>query len=266
MKQFPHIIAKLFYEPLVITPQRHAVLCQMIEARMAGSAMDTEAEKAPEKDTAITTLGATVIIPVHGTLVRYPEDIAMSECGCDMETLGARIDNAEHDPKVKRVVYDFRTPGGDVTGVPELGRKIQASRKETIGFTASQCCSGGMWLAAQCQRLYATASSRVGSVGVYTMTMDYTRMLEKEGVSVNAIHAGKYKLLGAYWKPLAEDERAILQKRVDKIYGEFKAAMESHRVVSDEHFGNGLTFDGEEAAEMGFTDGVVDSLEDVLGM
>ena len=151
-----------------------------------------------------------------------------------------------------------------MTGIPEAGRKIQYSRKETIAFTNSECCSGGLWLAAQCQRFYATQSSRVGSCGVYCMTLDLTKAMEEQGVKVNAIFAGKYKLLGASFKPLEDDEREILQLGVDKIYGQFKEAMETYRVVNDDKFGNGLVFDGQEAAEIGFTDGVVESMDEIL--
>ena len=188
----------------------------------------------------------------------------MSECGCAMEDLSAAIDAAENDPRIERVIYDFRTPGGTVTGIPEAGRKIQYSRKETIAFTNSECCSGGLWLAAQCQQFYATQSSRVGSCGVYCMTLDMSQAMEKEGIKVNAIFAGKYKLLGASFKPLADDERAILQTGVDKIYAQFKEAMETCRIVDDKNFGSGLIFDGQEAAEIGFTDGVVESMDEVL--
>lgn len=275
MKQFPHLISKLFYEPLVILPARHAALCQLVEAKMgrlrADDNPDLDLDDGPqgradgrEDDEDLVQKGDTAIIPVHGTLVRYPEDIAMSECGCDMDTLSQRIDMVEHDSSISTVIYDFRTPGGDVCGVPEVGRKIKNSRKDTIAFTGSMCCSGGIWLASQCQRFYGTPSSRIGSVGVYTMCIEMTAALEKEGVKIDPVFAGKYKLLGAYWKEMTKDERAILQARVDKIYAEFKTAMESYRQVSDEHYGNGLVFDGEDAAAIGFTDGCVESIEDIL--
>lgn len=269
MKNYAHIISKLFYEPAVITPSRHAALCHLLENRLSGNIPrvmedDDGVPRAEDTDDSIQKIGDTAIIPVHGTLVAHPEDIAMSECGCDMESLGQMIDAAEIDPKIKRMVLDFRTPGGVVTKIPETGRKLLSSRKETIAFTDSECCSGGLWLASQCQRFYATESSRVGSCGVYVMCLDMSRAMENEGVKVNAISAGKYKLLGASWKPLTEDERAKLQERVDKIYGSFKEAVATYREVKDEHFGNGLVFDGEEAAAIGFTDGVVESIEDIL--
>ena len=270
MKSYSHIISKLFYEPLLVTPMRHAALLQMLESRLGAAKIydDTDPAVAPslpnDEDDEPQTSGSTVIIPVHGTLVMHPEDIAMSECGCAMEDLNAAIDAAENDPRIERVIYDFRTPGGTVTGIPETGRKILHSRKDTVAFTNSECCSGGLWLAAQCGRFFATQSSRVGSCGVYCMTLDMSKALEDEGVKFNAIFAGKYKLLGASFKPLADDERKILQDGVDKIYAQFKEAMESYRMVSDENFGNGLVFDGDEAAELGFTDGVVESMDEIL--
>jgi protease-4 len=266
MKSYSHIISKLF-EPLLITPQRWAALAQTLELRLGGQmvAMPSSAPTIPDDDDdEPQTEGSTAIIPVHGTLVMHPSDIAMSECGCAMEDLSAAIDAAENNPKISRVIYDFRTPGGTVTGIPEAGRKIQYSRKETIAFTNSECCSGGLWLAAKCQRFYSTQSSRVGSCGVYCMTLDLSEAMAKDGIKVNPVFAGKYKLLGASFKPLADDERAIMQAGVDKIYAQFKDAVETYRVVSDEHFGNGLIFDGEEAAEIGFTDGVVESMDEIL--
>ncbi len=267
MKSYSRIISKLFYEPALITPARHAALCNLLEMRLDGPMpIQAEPTEVDEENEDVEQVNDTAIIPVHGTLVAHPEDIAMSECGCSMEQLSKQIDQAEHDDSIKRIIFDMRTPGGTVTGIPETGRKILNSSKETIAFTDSECCSGGIWLAAQCERFYATESSNVGSVGVYTLCLDMTRALENQGVKINAISAGKFKLLGAYWKPLSDEERAQLQAGVDKIYGQFKAAMETNRKVSDENFGNGLVFDGQEASNIGFTDGVVDSLEEVLEM
>ena len=268
MKNYARIISKLFYEPAIITPAHHGALCQLLDHRL-GTVAPAKAMEDDDGDSGGSCrepaiYGRVAVVPVHGVLVAHPEDIAMSECGCDMETLGRTVDALEQNPAVTTVVYDFRTPGGSVTKVPEVGRKICASRKNTIAFTDSECCSGGIWLAAQCKRFFGTQSAHIGSVGVYIMCLDASKAMEKEGVKMNPVFAGKYKLLGAYWREMPDDERAILQALVQKIYGQFKEAMESHRIVSDRNFGNGLVFDGEEAAEIGFTDGVVDSLEDVL--
>lgn len=262
-----HIIEKAFYQPSLITPAHHAALLMVLEAKLGGTLLAQAPTPVPPVAPDETdTQGDVAIIPVHGTIVAHPEDIAMSECGCALEDLNAAIATAELDSNIHTVIYDFRSPGGTVTGVPETARRILYSRKRTIAYTGSECCSAALWLASQCEMFYATESSNVGSVGVYTLCLDMSKALKRDGIKMNAIFAGKYKLLGAYWKELSQPERDILQKQVDKIYENFKDAMESRRVVNDEHFGNGLVFDGQEAAEMGFTDGVVEGLEDVLEM
>lgn len=263
MKNYPNILSKLWREPLLVTPARHAAVCQLLAARIAAAETVT-IEKEPDQEPEPQPIGKTLIIPVHGTIVPHPEDIAMSECGCALEHLNAMISLAEEDPEVTRVIYDFRSPGGTVTGIPETGRRIYSSKKETVAFTDSECCSGALWLAAQCQKFYCTASSRVGSVGVYVACLDLSRQMAMDGENMQAISAGKYKLLGAYWKPLTREEEDILQRRVDKIYDEFKIAMATYRTPTDESMGNGLVFDGEEATERGFTDGVIEGMDDIL--
>ena len=281
MKSYSHILSKMFYEPMVVTPMRHAAIWQLIQSKIGAGGVEVNVGSIPKADPEDgdgpeqnyydpdqedeeSEISGTCIIPVHGTLVMHSEDLANSECGCALYDLQSLIDSAERDPRISRVIYDFRSPGGSVTGVEETGRKILNSRKETIAYTDSECCSGAIWLASQCEKFYATPSSRVGSVGVYCMTLDMSKAMEEDGMKVNAVFAAKYKLLGASFKPLEDDEREILQKGVSKIYKQFKTAMESHRVVDDENFGSGLVFDGEDAASIGFTDGCVDSLDEVL--
>lgn len=264
MKSYPHLISKLWFSPLVITPSKHAAICQVLAARMDGgmpSDMEDEIEP-PEMD----SLDGTAIIPVHGILGKHLSMMEMVSGGCDLENVNRMICEAECDSSITRIIYDFRTPGGDVVGVPETGRKILNSSKETIGFFDSECASGGMWLASQCQKLYGTPSGRCGSIGVWCAYLDESRKMANEGEAMQTISAGKFKLMGAYWKPLTESEKAILQRDVDGIYDQFKAAVNSVRQVNDDAMGEGLMFDGEEAADRGLIDGCVEDLDELLDM
>lgn len=269
MKAFPHIIHKLFFEPLVITPQKHAAICQVVSAHMEGrlKASDDEDMEPEDTDDDMTIIGANAIIPVHGVIQQHMPDTPSGGSGCDLERLNAMIDIARAHSRVTRAIFDFRSPGGSVTGVPETARKIASimpEELETIAWTDSQCCSGAIWLAAQCQKFYCTPSAQVGSVGVWCAYLDISRQMQNEGENMQAFSAGKHKLLGAYWKPMAEDEKAIIQKGVDRTYALFKAAMGTHRTSADDAYGNGLIFDGDEAAERGLTDGTAESLDELM--
>ena len=263
MKRYPHLIARLFYEPLVLTPQKHAAICQVLEAHSAVASPMLIAPPAPEEPD-YDVFGETAVIPVHGILGQHLDNLEMASGGCNVATVSRMVDLASEDPSIERIIFDFRTSGGEVTGIPELARKIAAVDKETIGFTDSECCSGGVWLAAACQKFYATASSHVGSVGVWCAFLDLSRQMANEGANMQAISAGKHKLLGAYWKPLTDDEKAILQARVDKTFERFKAVVQSVRPVSEDVLGLALIYDGEEAASIGFTDGIVDDMDEIL--
>ena len=136
--------------------------------------------------------------------------------------------------------------------------------KPVYAFTEASCCSGALWLASQARAMFCTPSSRVGSVGVYAVYLDESRQLAAEGVTVNAISAGEHKLMGAPWKPMTDEERAILQADVDKIYGQFKASIQRRRSVDDKCM-SGLVYDGEDAVRFGFCNGgLVSSITEAI--
>ena len=267
MKSFPTIISKLS-EPLLITPTKHAALWRVVEAHLSGSIpvriQDDEDGGGSDDGGDYRQIGDKAIIPVHGVIGRHLEKMASASPGCDLDLLDAMIDTAEYDKSVKTVIYDFRTPGGDANGVPETAAKILRSSKDTVGFFDQECCSGGAWLAAQCQRLYGTGSGRFGSIGAYCVILDRSRAIQNEGINVQAISAGKFKLMGAPWKPLTEEEKQIIQTHINKLDARFHVAMNAVRACSDENMGTGLCFDGEEAAARGLIDGVADDLDEVL--
>jgi signal peptide peptidase SppA len=275
MKKYPHIINRLFYEPLIVTHARHAAMCRVLESRLAQGMRDDDDEDEEDEEASADspqkrpapdwqTFGRDAVIPVHGTLVGHASDIPMSSCGCGCDDVAKMIDVAMVDSEVQKIIFDFRTPGGAVTGIPELARKIAGiSGKTTVAFTDDECCSAGVWLASQCQYFYTTPSASVGSIGVWMACLDQSRHLANEGQNVQAISAGKYKLLGAFWKPLTDEERAMLQADVDKIYGQFKQAVTMQRSLKAE-FMQGQIFDGETAVEIGLCDGLVECLEELL--
>src|SRR5690242_2589318 len=122
MKRYPHCVNKLFYEPLVLTPARHASLCRVLEARMAGQMPNNSGDNDDDEDDNDEddwqTYGNTAIIPVHGVLVGHEDDIPASSCGCGLDRISAMIDTALADDQVETLIFDIRSPGGGVTGLP----------------------------------------------------------------------------------------------------------------------------------------------------
>jgi signal peptide peptidase SppA len=267
MRAYPHIVKKVYYEPLAITVAKFMAIHAVLESRLteleAGDHHGRGADRVEDFD--IPRDGPTAIVNVTGIIGQHIPAIDTFSSGpmTDVDDVKTAIDVSEQDPSINRVLFRFDTPGGSAAGIPELGRKIFGMHKETVAFTDSECCSAGVWLASQCRHSYATPSSSVGSVGVWSAYTDLTAKLEKDGVKVNAISAGKYKLMGAWWKPMTDDERALLQAQVDKLHAEFKKAMNNIRQVDSKYL-EGQIFDGEEAARIGMVDGLVEDIGDLL--
>jgi hypothetical protein len=108
-----------------------------------------------------------------------------------------------------------------------------------------------------------TPSSSIGNVGVYSIIETVEKQLELMGIKVEAISSGKYKLLGASFKKMTEEERAILQEDVNKQHEKFKNTVRLKRQVDDKYM-EGLAYEGEDALKGNLVDMVVDQFEDFL--
>jgi len=267
VKNYPQILKRVYGEPWAIRREQLSIIQRLVESRILGvrgaaaETIEIVGKNEPEQEVEVE--GSTVIIPVHGTIGRHLSMLELECGGCDLKQVEIMMDDAERDSSIARIVFDFNTPGGTVTGVPELAARIRESQKECVAFTDSQCCSAGYWLASQCREFYCTGSSEVGSIGVWMAHFDYSRQLENDGVRVTEIKAGEMKTLGAPWRPMTEAERSVLQAGVNKVWEQFKDDVRATRSVQDEDM-EGQVFDGDEAVSRGLASGLVDSLTEIL--
>jgi len=265
MKQYPLIANKIYNEPWLITREKHLAIQQVFEAHIAGSAdkvlgYDRDEDSGYPKPRFIN---GVMVIPVHGILGKHLSSLEIWCGGCSVEQISEHIKRAEEDFSVREVIFDFRSPGGTVSGIPELANQIGRMRKRATAFADLECCSGAIWLASQAKQFYVTESAVIGSVGVYSIYLDRSKQLEEMGIKVNAISSGEFKLTGASFKPMTEEEREMLQARIDGIYAKFKTAITSHREIPDEYL-QGQVFYGDEALTYGFCDGLVEAIEDLF--
>ena len=261
--KLPRILRKVYDEPWLITPPVHRSIQRALEAHLEG--INPSLDGLLEDETmGEYQLDGVSVIPIHGIIGKHLSGLEMACGGCSLDSVDAMIDEAAQDPSVRAVLLDVNSPGGTVTGVPETAAKIAklAEQKPVIAFTDSEMCSAAYWLASQANAIYATQSATVGSVGVYLALLDESRALENAGIKVNAISSGKFKLAGAPFKPLTDDERAMFQAGVTKLHDQFKAAILSKRNIQAGNL-EGQCFDGEEAIDANLVDGIT-SFEEAM--
>ncbi len=167
------------------------------------------------------------------------------------------------DASISTIMIDFDSPGGVVTGTPEAANALfQArSRKRVIALVNPLAASAAYWIAAQASELAVVPSGDVGSIGVYMLHVDQSKMLSDIGIKPTFVFAGDHKVEGNSFEPLGDEARAHLQAEVDATYADFLAAVARGRgksvAVVREKFGKGRTVSAEDAVSVGMADRIV---------
>jgi len=224
-----------------------------IEAALPGSGESAQAEPP-------TSIG---VVPVQGFLAQKgPRDVfeAIFRGGSSMERIGEAVRQLAADGAVSAIVLDIDSPGGTVAGTPELADVIFAARqaKPVVAVANSLAASAAYWIGSQASEIVVAPSSQVGSIGVFAIHEDITKMADQMGVKITAISAGKHKLLGAPFEPLTDETTAIIQKGVDEQYAQFVNHVARGRGVKGGEvrsgFGEGWIAGAKEAVSLGMAD------------
>lgn len=204
------------------------------------------------------------IIPVKGVIGNGLTELEKMMGAVDVEDVEEMLEEAHRDANIEVIILDFDTPGGTVTGVPELAQRIRSCTKRTIGWAGRQCCSAGMWLMSQCDETFATPSSVIGSIGVYLPIIDVSAAYQHEGVAVDLIKSGWAKAAGYPGTKLSGDQRKLLEESVVEDHVWFISDVKSVRVYAKDEDMQGQCWSGKKAAEKMLIDGVLNTFDDLL--
>lgn len=186
------------------------------------------------------------------------------------------IESREGDYKnnrVKGVLLHINTPGGTVSDADGIYRELIAYKKKynvpVYAYVDALCASGGVYVSVAADKILASDSSLIGSVGVIAPTfMNFTKLLDKVGVDTLTISAGKEKdALNPLrpWKPGEEDNYKNI---IDFYYARFVSLVSQHRpdlnkdkLIDD--YGARI-FPAEQAKEYGYIDAAGVSLGEAI--
>lgn len=178
--------------------------------------------------------GSIAVIAIRGTIVQRADQLPLCEGGTATEDISLALRMAMADTTVGQIILHQHSPGGSVYGVEELGDEIREMRKEKpiVGFISSLSASACYWIGAQCSELYCTPGGEAGSIGVWSAHQNIKAYLEKEGVDIRLISAGKFKVEGHPYDALGEEAETFMQSRVDDYYAAFTNAVAKGRGVA----------------------------------
>jgi protease-4 len=163
------------------------------------------------------------------------------------------------DSTVKAVVLRIESPGGGVSPSQELYQEIRRTgrKKPVVVSMGSVAASGGYYIAAAAQKIYANPGTITGSIGVIIQFTNFEELFKKIGFRMETLKSGAYKDVGNPSRPMTPEERAYLQEMIDNVHHQFVRDVARARHISEDKIrevADGRIFTGEQAKEMGLVD------------
>ena len=273
MKSYPHILKAAAEVPWAMDRRKLDQIAAFLSLKAQGLDVpeDVRAEIAADRRAAAQPSAArgVAVIPVFGSISYRANLFDEFSGGTSIQQLTAAFRQAVNDSEVGTIVLQIDSPGGVVSGVPELADEIFAARgqKKIIAVADTMAASAAYWLMSAATEAVVSPSGGVGSVGVYALHVDQSVAMEMAGLKATFISAGPHKTEGNSFKPLGDKALAAIQADIDTFYDMFLKAAAKGRGVSlaevKANFGGGRMLLAKKAKAAGMVDRI-DTLANVL--
>lgn len=172
------------------------------------------------------------------------------------------------DNDIKAVVLRVNSPGGSADAADDIYEELLklAAKKPLYVSVSDMAASGGYYIAAAADSIYASPQSVLGSIGVFGIVPNVSKIANKNGVyadvvSTNANSMNFSPISGL--NPVAKKQMTI---GVENIYQRFLSIVAKSRnltMVQADSLGNGKVYSGSKSKQNGLIDGFAD-LESVI--
>ncbi len=219
-----------------------------------------------------------LVLDLCGTITTQKRQGILDRDGDLVSSIYYRLKKADEDPLVKGVILRLDTPGGEGTASDIIYNEILRFKKSSgmpvVALMMGMAASGGYYAACACDAIIAHPTTVTGSIGVIAVLPGLKGVLNKIGVDVNIIKAGKMKDAASPFKDLSQEERDYIQGMVDQLYERFLQVVHRcrKRFLSMEEIkeiADGRVYTAEKALELKLIDkvGYFDTaLQEVLSM
>ena len=206
--------------------------------------------------------GYVAVIRIDGAIYggQETESMLSGSSGASSEEIMRQLQAARLDPQAKSILLRINSPGGSTGATQEIAEemdKIRSSKKPIVVSMGDMCCSAGYWLASKGNYIFASPATMTGSIGVYMEYNNIEELMDKLGVKSDKIKSGAHKDILSMYRPMTEEERAMLQDMVDDIYDQFVRTVADGRNMDEAKvraIADGRILTGKQAQDAGLVD------------
>ena len=210
----------------------------------------------PKKDKSEKEKDKIAVIYAEGTINYFEDSKKINEI-ITPEKIQKELAIAEKSDDIKGVVIRVNSPGGSALASDIIYNSIKNMTKPVYISMGGVAASGGYYISAAGDKIYADKETLTGSIGVITMIPNISELLKKAEINYSVISKGKYSDMGSLVRDLTEDEKDKIRASSLKVYEEFVDRVAEGRNMTREEVlksAEGRVWLGEEAKEIGLVD------------
>ncbi len=176
------------------------------------------------------------------------------------DSIVRQLDQARRDDAVEAVVMRVDSPGGSAFASDEIWRatqRLRESGKPLVVSMGGVAASGGYYVAAGADTIFAEPGTITGSIGVYGGKLSFGELMEKVGLETEIISSGRHAAMDSASRPFDASELAALERLIDETYAQFKSRVATGRGLPPERveeLARGRVWSGLQAKEQGLVD------------
>ena len=203
----------------------------------------------------LTATEFTAVVDVKGVI--------MDGADAGYSSVSQSLQEAFEDERTKGVVLRINSPGGSAVQSAMVYDEIKRLQKQypaipVYAVIQDLGASGGYYIAAAADKIYANRSSLVGSIGVRMDSFGVVEAARKLGVESRLVTAGEHKAILDPFQPVSAAEQAHLKKMLASTHKQFINAVKAgrgDRLKNNPDIFSGLFWTGEDAQALGLIDG-----------
>lgn len=206
-----------------------------------------------EKDDHIAVLYA------EGEIVAEQQPFSFNAEQVITENIADELAKLKDDDDVKAVVFRVNSPGGSAFVSDQIWHQVVELKKvkPIVVSMGDVAASGGYYISCAASRIIAEPNTLTGSIGIFGMFPNVSGLLDKVSLTTDVVKTNTYADLGDTYRPMRDDEKALIQSFVERGYDTFLTRCADGRGMTKEainEIGQGRVWTGEQAKERGLVD------------
>jgi len=196
-----------------------------------------------------------LVVKINGIISNSDGDNIFSSADTNSDSIISLLKKAKDSKNIKAVILEINSPGGTVVASKEIANAVKEFNKPKVALIRDVGASGAYWIASSADKIVADELSITGSIGVISSYLQFSDLFEKYGITYERLVSGKYKDAGSPYKELNDEERGLIQSKLNKIDQIFLDDVKINRNLEDTYrIETGEFFLGIEAKELGLVD------------